>query len=188
MKFTTTARTDKRAPLTIPGDFLHTVGLDGKLRLDLQPGVAVLASPTTDQGKMDAMLSLLSIVNEMMGEIIAEHGGAPAAQDSCVDCCSCRPSEEEPFFEDCGNCEHRPICDERVSLPLCWLEDAGLPFFGDLRIVCEEGRIVITGAGDKDGEDDLRDETAERKRLVYLLEQSGICPDRARTLLDGICA
>lgn len=183
MKFTTTARTGKKAPITIPGDFLHTAGLGGKLRLDLQPGVAVLTSPATDQGKMDAMLSLLSIVNEMMEEIIVEHGGVPDSQEPCGDCEDCRdrcPDEEESFFEGCVDCEHRSLCDERISLPLCWLEDAGIPFFGGLCAVCEDGRIVITAAEDEEPEDEEGDEA---ERLLTLLELNGITPDRARALL-----
>lgn len=182
MKFTTTARTDKKAPITIPGDFLHTAGLGGKLRLDLHPGAAVLTSPVTDRGKMDAMLSLLSIVNEMMEEIIVEHGGVPDSQKPCRDCLDCRgccPDEDEPFFEDCEGCEHRALCDEHVSLPLCWLEDAGIPFFGDLRAVCEDGRIVITAA--EDGAPD--GDNGEAERLLTLLELNGITADQARELL-----
>lgn len=182
MKFMTTTRTDRKAPITIPGNFLHTAGLGGKLRLDLHPGAVVLTSPATDQGKMDAMLSLLSIVNEMMEEIIVEHGGGPDSQEPCGDCLDCRsccPDKDEPFFEDCEGCEHRSLCDEHVSLPLCWLEDAGIPFFGDLRAACEDGRIVITAA--EDGEPEDMD--GEAKQLLSLLELNGITPDRARELL-----
>lgn len=178
MKFTTTTRTDKKAPITIPGDFLHTVGLGGELRLDLQPGAAVLSSPATDQGKMDAMLSLLSIVSEMMEEIIVEHGGVPDNQEpceDCEDCCGHCPGKDEPFFDDCEGCEPRSICDEHISLPLCWLEDAGLPFFSGLRAACEDGRIVITAAENEDGD--------KTEQLLTLLELNGITPEQARKLL-----
>lgn len=190
MRFTTTARTDSKTPITIPSDFLHLAGLGGEIRLDLQPGVAVLTGPATAQGKVDAMTALLRTVNEMMEELIAECGGVPSDAvpgETCADCCGCCAGEDEPFFEDCEGCGHRGICDEKVSLPLCWLEDAGIPFFDGLCTVCDDGKIVITAAKDAEPEEAGEEpgvDAGEAEHLLTLLELNGIDPDRARALLD----
>ena len=177
MKFTMT-RTDEKAPITIPGNFLHLAGINGKLRLDVHPGVAVLTCSTTTQERVDAMISLLSAANELMDELIIDCGVRPSSEESCVDCACCggrNPDEDEPLFEDCIGCEYHGECAEDIRLPLCWLEDAGLPFFGDLRAVCDDGKIVITAA---DAEPD------ETERLLNLLEMNGFELSRARELLD----
>lgn len=80
-------------------------------------------------------------------------------------------------------CEHRGVCDEQISLPLCWLEDAGIPFFDGLCAVCEDGRIVITSAKGMETEEANKDD-GDAERLLTLLELNGIDPDRASELLD----
>ena len=178
----TMKNTDKKAPITIPGDFLHLAGIEGELRLELQPGVAVLTSAATIQEKVDAMTSLLSIVNALTEEVIEECGGAPAGEECCASCAGCVghcPDEAEPCCEDCADCKYHGDCDGEILLPPCWLEDAGIPITDSLSAVCKDGRIIITSMEDAAGD-------GEAEELLTLLELNGIDPDRARELLDEV--